>query len=385
MNASHISCSLFTLVVATACAGVQAAPRFVDLGALPGQRGTTAALGDVDGDGREDLVAAGRFPTQAGNVAVWDFASGTAHWLSPAYSGGVDDPFRIATQTVGLARRASQAHPRVVLSGAYSAFHIGAIGHVVVLEPPAMTPVLQIGGEAFGAFGSVDAATLYDWNEDGSDELLALEGTSFWSPAWPRLRVLSLDDGAALWTSDGFGGPVAQVRDVFVLPGGSPATDTFVASITTGLYAFGRAANSAVWEVPIANNGAAYVAQGVAGPEIVLLAPDGGLIFLDATTRAVLRSFTIEASFHSIQALGGDVGSLLAAADDVLLLIDGRTGGLLASSASLGTFDPWTTRIGAAYQGGGVWHLAPATNLAAYRYRLELTEAIYADGFETPP
>lgn len=385
MSAIRISGSLLWFVLAAAVTESQAAPRFIELGILPSNQPYTATtLGDIGVDGREDLVTAGSDIFKAGNVAVWDFGSGASQWLSPAYNGGWDDPFRIATQTIDLARRAGHAPPRIVLSGAYNASR-GPVGHVVVIEPPTMTPVLQVGGYAIGMFCSVKAAELYDWNDDGNDELITLEGVSFWSPAWPRLRVLSLDDGTALWTSDGFGGPFAEVRNVFVLPGDSSAADTFVASTTTELYAFGRTASSAVWQLSIANEGAAYVAHGVAGPEIVLIAPGGGLIFLDAKTRATLRSFSIDASFHSIQALGGDVGSLLAAVDDVLLLIDGRTGALLATSAALGSFDLRKNRIGAAYQGGGVWHLAPATELATYRYRLELTEKIFRDDFEATP
>lgn len=386
MNAMRISGMLFSFVLASATTESLAAPRFVELGTLPpGQRYTAATPGDIDGDGREEVVTAGSDISQAGNVAVWDFGAGAPRWLSPAYDGGWNDPFRIATQAISLARRAGHASPWIVLSGAYNAPHLGPVGHIVVIDPPAMTPVLQIGGETAGMFGSVDAAELYDWNEDGSDELITLEGTSPWSPAWPRLRVLSLADGSAFWTSDGFGGPFAYIKNVFVLPGASPADDTFVASTTAGLHAFGRAATSVLWELPVANEGAAFVAHGVDGPEIVLIASDGRLIFLDATTRATLRSFSIDASFHSIQALGGDVGSLLAAVDDVLLLIDGRTGALLATSAALGSFDPRMDRIGAAYQGGGVWHLAPATDLATYRYRLELTEAVFSDGFDASP
>lgn len=386
MNAVRISGSLFSFVLAIGATESHATSRFVELGTLsPSQHYTAAALGDIDGDGREDVMAAGSDIWQAGNVAVWDFDAGASRWLSPAYDGGGDDPFRIATQTIGLARRVGHALPGVVLSGAYDAFHVGPVGHVVVIEPPAMTPVLQIGGNGVGMFGSVNAAELYDWNDDGSDELITAEGSSPWSPAWPRLRVLSLDNGSAIWTSDGFGGPFAQIKNVFVLPGISRADDIFVASTTVALHAFGRATSSTVWELSIANEGAAYVAHGVAGPEIVLFTSDGHLTFLDATTRATLRSFSIDASFHSIQALGGDVGSLLAAVDDVLLLIDGRTGALLATSSALGTFNPRMNRIGTAYQGGGVWHLAAATDLATYRYRLELTETVFHDDFEASP
>lgn len=349
-----------------------------------GRRYTAAAVGDTDGDGREDVLVAGPDSTRPGSIAKLDFVTGTEGWLSPADAGTLEDPFRIITRTIALARRANDARPRIVLAGARNEFHVGDIGRIVVLDPSDMSPTLQVGGTPADVFGPIRAATTYDWAQDGNDALLVAEGIRNWSPNWPRLRVLSASDGNPLWTSEGFGGPYALVKSVFVLPGTSHAEDTFVVATDAGLYGFGRSASSVSWELAMPNDGAAYVADGVGGPEILVFAQTGQLRFLDASTRTTLRSFTFDASFHAVQALAGDAGSVLAAADDTLMLIDGRTGTLRTRSAGLGAFDA-DTQVGAAYQGGGAWHIAATTEVTTYRYRLVLTDAIFSGDFEAAP
>ncbi|HUD42551.1 MAG TPA: hypothetical protein VMR06_11230 [Dokdonella sp.] len=340
------------------------------------------SIADVDDDGREELLSAAN-TMSPGAVTMTDSATGTVRWTSPGSSGSLGDAFRIETRTIGLAQRNSDDRLRVVLSGTARTTMVHGMGRIVVTDPPEMAPSLTIGGMPQDSFGGILHAVPYDFDHDGNDDLISAETRTTSGVYWPRLRVLSLLDGTVLWTSGDLGGPFAAIKRVFVAPGATSADDLFITATSTGLFAFRPPSSAAVWQLTVANDGAAYLAEGVAGAEIVSFTRTGELQFFAAATQAPVRTFATGLTLLDVIPLGR-ADALLAVSSDRLLLLDGRTGIVRASTPYLGPFDTDILQVGVSYQGGGVWHLAPATKVTTYRYKLILTEAIFEDGFEIP-
>lgn len=340
------------------------------------------AIDDVDGDGREELLWAAN-NMWPGSVTMVDSATGASRWSSPGSDGSLADPFRIYTRTVNLARRSADDRLRVVLSGTADTTMLHGMGRIVVAEPPTMTPSLTMGAMPGDTFGGILRAALYDFDQDGNEDLISAETRSVSGVEWPRLRVLSLLGGTVLWTSGDLGGPYVDIRRVFVARGDTPADDLFVTATSTGLVAFRPPSSAPAWQVTVPNDGAAYVREGVAGGEIVSFTQAGELRFFDVATLAPLRAFATELTLLDVIPLGS-ADALLAVSSDRLLLLDGQTGAVRASTSYLGPFDTNVLQVGVSDQGGGVWHIAPATKVTTYRYKLILTEAIFEDAFESP-
>lgn len=334
----------------------------------------STAIGDIDGNGREELIAAAR-NDRPGNVVVSNFATGTPQWQSP---GNPATPLpSIAVRSIELARRAGTPRKAIALAG-IDPFSLEGPGRIVVLDPSTLEPTLQIDGTS-----RIGGTALYDYDGDGNDELLtaAVRSASYGVPT--RLAIYSLSNGTMMWSSDPFEQGTLGFIDVFVLPGMSSGGDLFVAVTDTGLTAFSRASSAPLWSLPIDAADATYIANGEHGPEIVVVTQDSLLRFFDAATRAPLRSFQPELSMQSVQVLDGSLATLLVTSHQGLALIDGLSGTIRARSPPLGLFTAMP-KMAISDQGGGAWHLAPASRFGVFRYRLELTEALFQDGFDSP-
>lgn len=90
------------------------------------------------------------------------------------------------------------------------------------------------------------------------------------------------------------------------------------------------------------------------------------------------------APLRAMSALGGDLHTLVAASADALTLVDGESGSILAATDYLGPFPAQGSRIAVAANSTSSWTIASGTEAALYRFRLNLTDVIFANSFENP-
>src|SRR5690606_21998291 len=75
------------------------------------------AQGDVDGDGRMDLVVATSPIGSDGRVAIFDMETGQEEWRGPGQLGNVNDPFYISVSEIELVPHVGSPGMDIVLAG----------------------------------------------------------------------------------------------------------------------------------------------------------------------------------------------------------------------------------------------------------------------------
>jgi hypothetical protein len=347
------------------------------------------AIGDVDGDGDEEIVAAtGTDSLYGSRITIYDANSGMREWQSPESGPGSGAPFMQATAVIALVPHADAAGMDIVLAG--EAYYDG---DVVVLDGVSKSVVMDLnGGSSQPALHSrlIRGMSVLDYDGDGvSDYVLATQPTTS-DTSGAKLLVLSGVDGHLLWESVVMAG---GINDVLVQPPGAPgAPSHLIAVLPASLRAYNSQTQLLDWVLAVSNDGASYVEDGIAGAEIAVYQTDGALSFYDADTRTYLRGYPLTAPVAGLLPLGGDVSKLLATIGDQATLIDGTTGNILAASTYLGSMTEgngtavWPrsrqplaiTRIG-----GSVWQVAVPSEAALWRFRLATSDTIFSDSFDS--
>lgn len=332
----------------------------------------TAAWGDVDGDGRQELVAAAQFEylLPGGNLEIFDADSNRSLWRSDE----AEDFSRLSTSRVLLRPRAGSAGQDIVLAGQT---RTGGESHLIVVDGLTRSVVF----DRFGGFleNFLDL-TLMPRADGGVDDFgVAVDKqTNFSTVLQRRLGT----NGALLWESQEQRGTAHQLLHV-------PAVDAnpgaLVAVMHDGLNAYDAATGAPSWTIPVPNVGAAYVPTGATGPELAVFTEYGKLHFYDASTRVLLREFSLPTPIRVVTTLGGDVRRLIVAADARLLLLDGSTGQTLAQTEPMAWFPERGGQIIVRRVSNDVWQLASGTGSALYRHRLELRDEIFTSGFDGAP
>lgn len=340
------------------------------------------ALGDVDGDGRIELVAASSAQSSYGTIAIFDAETGIEEWRSPGSIGNANDPFYIAVSKIALVPHVGTQGMDIVLAG--SAIYDGRI---TVVDGTTDTVRLQIGFYSSGPMRSryLKDLRLVDFNNDGVLDFVAATQPSSTGASGALLQVFSGDTGAVLWTSVSMGSGFAGINGVLVAEGlgGSPGKQ-LIAVLPGSLRSYDSASGLLSWTIAASNNGAFAVPAGENGAEIGVFLDSGAMTFYSATTQAYLRSYSLPAPLRAVSALGGDLHTLVAASADALTLVDGTNGNILAATDYLGPFPSQGSRISVAGESTSSWTIASGTEAALYRFGLNLGDAIFANSFENP-
>lgn len=294
------------------------------------------ALGDVDGDGHDELVlASNQFAYFGpGVIEIFDADTGLLEWQSPAIAGNGNDPFAIATARILLVPHNSDAAMDIILAGSN-----GYDGRIVVMDGATKVAKLQIGSYASGPMGSrylMDAA-LVDFDDDGVPDYLAATQPSDTGSSGAELQVFSGIDGHPLWTSVQMGSGFASIDGVLVTGAASDPSSELIAVLPGSLRAYNIQTRLLDWTLLVAADGATYIPFGAAGAEIAVFQHSGSVTFYDAVTQTYLRAFTLSAPVNAIAPLNGEIGKLLVASDGAIDLVDGVTGTVMASVAGLGS------------------------------------------------
>jgi len=333
---------------------------------------TVTAIGDVDGDGHDELVAAAQPSYSYSTIAIYDLATGAEKWRSPAPIGNANDPFYIAPAAIRLVPHADRPGMDIVVAG--SALYDGRIE---VYDGTTMDEVMHIYQYAGGPlqWREVRDIAMHDCNGDGVDDFVAIVDANDGNERGPQLLAFSGVDGSLLWSTRVLAQGAFAER-VLVVPSATGGSE-LVAVSSGHLRALDPATGGPKWWITAANDGAIYVPRGAAGPEYAVFSPQGGIAFYDAGTHAYLRSFSLAAPICDVLALDGDGRSLAIAAGDALLLFDGKGGITRAAAGSLGQCLQNATRMAASPSGV----VALGTGSALFREYVD-SDRIFADSFD---
>ncbi len=323
------------------------------------------AVGDVDGDGRLEIVAATR--GYYGALEVFDLASGRSLWrrtlASLAGSTSVGAPTGIA-----LASRAGHPGLDIVL----------ACGRVLVIDAVLREVRFATGAPYPYVFSDVVAI---DYDQDGIDDIALASGFS--NSSTSVIRVLSGRDGSPLWTSVEMGSAFMPIRQVLAV-GGDTAQPRrqLVALMSDSLRFYDVQTGLLDWVLPIEADRAVYVPGGAEGAEIATFKQNGEIAFHSLVTRLPTRQYALPSPLRALQPLGGGLDRMVAAAAGQLVLLDGANGSVAASSDQLTPLSENPVVLTTVQRSDAVWQTIVGSAVGLHRHRIVLDDAIFADGLD---
>ena len=346
------------------------------------------AIGDVDGDGRNEVVAASNDGTYDTRIAVFDEISGVREWQSPGSVNSADDPFAIGVRAITLLPHPDQSGMDIVLAGDGSYY-----GKIIVLDGVSKSVKQQIGyyQSPLLESRSITGLAVMDYDHDGTADYVVSTQPASTGASGAKLEVISGANGDLLWESVAMGSGFSNINDVFVIPSEAPGGPSeLVAVLPDSLRAYNSNTQLLDWVLAASNDGARYIDAGLNGPELMLYQHSGAISFYDAATQAYLRAFATASPLAGVTVLQGDARTLLVAADQKLSLVDGSDGSILASSKALGAlagssgYGQSYSRPSAVPVGASAWHVALPARAALWRMRLDASDRIFDNGFESP-
>jgi hypothetical protein len=339
-----------------------------------------AAVGDINGDGRTDLLtAAGFVPwNRPAGLEVRDLASGATTWLSDPTTD--EDVYATAPYRIRVIKPLTPTGEEQVLIAGTALYD----GRVLLVGGRTHTLELKLGEYGAGPFSSraVKDAVMVDMDGDGVDDILAASEPQLSWVTGARLDAYT-QAGDLIWESVGMGTEDQRINGVFAIPP-SLGADDVVAVLPTGLRAYGRLSHLLDWTMEVPNDAAFLVEHGANGPEIAF-EKDNVLSFYDASTRAFLRGVTLTDAIDAATPLDGDVHRLLISSGGHLALVNGIDGTEMARSTFLGDDLAKRDQLAVETLSPGLWRIGVGSDIGVYRYRLELSDRIFESGFELTP
>lgn len=353
--------------------GVTGAPLWEWSNAEPGAN-APVLLGDL-GDGSRKLVYASQGSTHVtGVISQLDAATGTREWRSPPERPTVIGTYSFWPTALQLARRKDET-PSIVAAGS----RVG--GHLVAIDGRSHEVLWHITAEGPLRDRRVSQAVAFDSNDDGDDEIATCTKHAYDNNV--RLSMFSGRSGQLLWESPdmrvGIGAESCRgIASGRFEPSRNPLV---VALLPDSIVAFDSLTHERAWTLPWVADGLTLLEQGEHGREFVTFA-GSTLRFYDATTRALRRQFDLEAPVLAVRQLARDIHHLAVAAGGRLLIVDGISGDVLASSEFLGVGLGDGNHLAAEDLGGGSWLIAAGSEAGVFRLFARLTDAMFSDGFD---
>lgn len=337
------------------------------------------ALGDLDGDGRIEIAAAGINGSSRSTRSVIDVTTGREQWRS-AVTYNPEDPDYVAAQYMSLLPRASGRGSDIIVAGESS------ISARMILVDGVTKQARRIVGDDqnFGAplYGRriMSVATL-DYDRDGTLDFALGTQPNSTSAARAKILVYSGRDGSLLWESPELGNNFPEVRGIFVAEP-SEGNVELVLALEDGLRAFGVPDGMLSWTLSASSDGAALAFGDTGSQEIITFSAQGQVSVFDYATRAPLRALTLPEPLRAVMPLDGDATRLLVAAQGRLLLLNGMDGTILASTARFDSMLEPMKSLSTLRISTSSWLVAaPGDSVLAW-FRLDLTDRLFVGDFD---
>jgi outer membrane protein assembly factor BamB len=307
-------------------------------------------------------------------VGPWvqiDAGSGAGQWQSPEPTD-LQHPFAITPRATRLLG-ADGPSPQLLLAGN----HWSHGARYLALDATTRAVRWVVDGTTWPALDNREVADAKEVDLDGTPAIVScLHGNE-----GARLFLMDAASGAVLWQSvamnTGPRGCIGLVSGRFEDDGDPLVVAVFESSIR----AFNANTRLLEWTFSGEVDGASLVEGGAGGREFAVF-KGSQLRFLDAGSRKLLREFDLGEPVTALSEVDGDIRHLLVAAGGRLLLVDGASGSVLQSSDYLGDALAAGNRL-AVYKVGVSTYLVGAGSAGGvFRFRLNLDERIFEDGFE---
>lgn len=339
------------------------------------------ALGDLEEDGRIEMIAVFSEGSSQATVVVFDAESGRERWrneLEIAPSA----PFKMSVHHLELIPRKGGA-PGLDIALAGSAWDEGwqsERGRLLIVDGTTLTPGLIIEGDAALTGRRATALTMLDYDGDGQlDYALATEPLGTTSLG-VKLFVYSGVDQRLLWQSPAINSPIATVRNLFAVMQ-EAANSELVVALDDGLRAFSVPGGQMMWTLIAPSENVAWAPDALSGPEFFLYSSFGAVTAFDYRTRTPLRSFWLPAPLRTLSALPG-TSSLVAASSGRMSLIDGVDGTIRATTEILDTMDRPMSPPAVHPLSDTSWLIASGSDWAVTRLRVDFGDGVFRDGFD---
>jgi hypothetical protein len=339
------------------------------------------ALGDVDGNGSSEFLYAseGNGYSQ-GVIEQVDAVSGTSEWESPIENGNANDPYYMSPVALSVLPGIGGAAGRIIVAGTslYS-------GRILGVDGASHDVLYQIGTYAAGPMNDRYLADMVttDLDDDGTPDIAVCTYAADTGTSGVRLFVFSSADGSLTWESIAMGSGFDVCNGVMAGHFDDGASQLIVAVLPTSLRAFDAQTHLLAWTLPVAADGATLLAHGVDGREIVVFS-GSTLTFFDAATRTELRQVDVGAEVRAVRE-PRDIRTLIVAAGGKLLLVDGISGNVAASTEFLGNGLGAANQLAIEEASAGSYLIGVGSDVGAFRYRIALSDAIFMNGFDAAP
>lgn len=334
------------------------------------------ALGDLNGDGRLEQVVAGKY-SPIGKTYIVDATSGESIWESPDPPSPATVPPMATAVAIGELRPglpdivfgsdADMAARLTVIDGRSHAVRLSIMG----------TPGHVLEGR------SIESIVVYDYDRDGFGDIAA--ATSFRTDGIrdPRISIFSGVDGSLLAHSDPIESMPHRARSLLLGDTDGDGTDELILIAENRIQVFDGSTLARRSTATIAAIGGRWVPGDAAGAQILTFDSGGEIRFHDARTLALRRSLRTRSLLAAVEVLDRSGARLVALALRNLQVISGSTGETFALSTILGdVYYSYNTSLAVHALGDGAWQIAGGTNAGYFRFRVDVGDALFEDGFQ---
>lgn len=325
-----------------------------------------------DGATVDTVFGSGGESRYAGVFARADSITGAVRWQTAANDSLLD---MSQVNNILIANLAGYAHPTILASGS------GLYSYqkrIVALDADDGSVLWHIDSEnsALPQYAAINAVTAVDTNGDSTaDAVLACTSE-------PRLRLFDAATRAQIWASvtmsDNCGGAMQLT---------SGGNKQLVAVLSEALRAYDAQTHLLSWSLPFPSGifGASYLEHGAAGAELAVFS-EYGITFFDVETRNQLRELVLP-DLYPIQAVaqaaGVSIRDLVVAGNGKLVVLDGITGAVKATSAALGLNAGLNNQVALRANPDGSVLVGLGSDVAVFSHRLDgLSDEIFTDGFD---
>jgi hypothetical protein len=334
---------------------------------------SAADVGDLDGDGQLELIIASQGPKPA-IVRVLNADSGDLLWELAPTSINSSHPLYLDVARVLLTQADSDPALEIVLVGTST-----TAGRVTVIDSATREVQLQIGSSTSQPMASREAvdATVLDYDDDGSPDILVGTHPLSTGASGARLHVFGLDDGSTHFQSVAIGNGFATIVGVMALDTDADPALELVAVLSNGLRAFDAQSGLLDWTMTLPEGITAAAHHEFAGQ--FAIARDGSVTTYDASTLAVAGTMIAEGDVDAIAPVDNSHRWVILDAGR-LAVYDAFDGDRIGESDWLGPSMPGSQMV-ARYH-ADAWRISNSTPLGQFLHDLGAPVRLFADGFE---
>lgn len=335
--------------------------------------------GDADRDGKVELTVTGTDEDTTNYLTIaYDADSGLPLWRAPFPGTSSAPAVPRHGRHIALSTDLDTGNQRIVLAG--SDFQDAQI---TILDGVTREIVLALRGPTIEELRTrtIKGLIVSDVDADGAEDVIVTTEPANFTSEGTQILIFSGRDGALLRRTDL---PATTVQDALLVRGGEggPSPDRIIVSTPTQLLAYDLQTGASAWNLDVEHRHVVHVGRGLAGAEIVTISQTGEVRAFDATTRQPLREFSFGEPIRQARVLGDDVRSIVLALERRLIVLDGSTGTVRASSNEIGLISPVTRSLAVSSAGSGTWRAAINSTEGIFRFRIRLTDALFKGTFD---